>query len=140
MPRELARQSVRQEATGGHHRTLEVEVRQTDRTVRVTLSGILDQQGMEKLIGRVASRLPGRGCRIILDGSRLTHLDYRATATLVDWNRKLRMFRHQLYLQGWSDYLKAILLMEDWDQELVDRPATTSTLRLLAGARARPMP
>ena len=140
MTRELARQSVWQEATGSHLEILEVEVRNTDRTVRVALSGILDQQGVEKLIGRVAARLPGRGCRIILDGSGLSHLDYRATAALVTWNRKLRQFHHQLYLQNWSDYLKAILLMEDWDLELADRPATNSTLRLLAGARTSPMP
>ena len=140
MPRELARQSVRQEAAGSHPEILEVEVRQTDRTVRVTLSGILDRNGVEKVIGRVAPRLLGRGFRVVLDGSQLSHLDYRATAALVQWNRKLRQFRHQLFLQGWSDYLKAILLMEDWDSELDDRSETTSTLRLLAGARADTMP
>ncbi len=140
MPRELARQSARQEAAGSHLEILEVEVRQTDRTVRVTLSGILDRQGVEKIIGRVAPRLLGRGCRVVLDGTQLAHLDYRATASLVGWNRKLRQFNHQLFLQGWSHYLKAILLMEDWDSELSERPATSSTLRLLAGARINPMP
>ena len=124
MPRELARQSVRQEAAGSHPEILEVEVRQTDRTVRVTLSGILDREGSQKVIGRVAPRLMGRGCRVVLDGSQLSHLDYRATAALCSWNRKLRQFRHELFLQGWSDYLKAILLMDDWDGELSDRPAS----------------
>ena len=140
VPRELARQSVRQEAAGSHHEILEVEVRQTDRTVRVALSGILDRNGVEKVIGRVAPRLMGRGCRVVLDGSQLSHLDYRATEALVSWNRKLRQYRHELYLQNWSDYLKAILLMEDWADELSDHPAATATLRLLAGARVSPMP
>lgn len=140
MPRELARQSVRQEAAGSHPEILEVAVRQTDRTVRVTLSGILDQRGVEKMIGRVAPRLTGRGCRVVLDGSQLSHLDYRATDALVRWNRKLRQYRHQLFLLEWSPYLKAILLMEDWASELSDGPDTTATLRLLAGARVDPMP
>ena len=140
MPRELARQSVWQEATGSHLEILEVEVRQKDRTVRVALSGTLDKQGVENLISVIGSRLPGRGCRIVLDGSRLMHLDYRATASLVAWNRHLRQFRHQLYLQGWNSYLKAILMMEDWDRELADRAPVTSTLRLLAEARGNPMP
>lgn len=140
MSRELARQSVRQEAAGSHLEILEVDVRQTDRTVRATLSGILDRPGMEKLIARVTPRLPGRGTRIVLDGGRLTHLDYRATADLVRWNRKLRLFRHQLYLLNWSDYLKAILLMEDWDQELVGPSAAPANLGILAGPHARIMP
>lgn len=140
MPRELARQSVRQEAAGSHLEILEVDVRQTDRTVRATLSGILDRPGIEKLIARVTPRLPGRGSRIVLDGSRLTHLDYRATGDLVLWNRKLRLFRHQLYLQNWSDYLKAILLMEDWDQELVGPAAAPVTLGLLAGPHTTSRP
>ncbi len=137
MPRELTRQSVRQEAAGSH---LEIEVKHKERTVRVTLSGILDQQGVEKITARVAPRLLGRGCRVILDGSQLSHLDYRATRSLVQWNRKLRQFHHQLFLLGWSDYLKAILLMEDWDSELGEQPATSSTLRLLAAVHTDPMP
>ena len=140
MPRELARQSVRQEAAGSHLEILEVEVRQTDRTVRVALSGILDRQGVEKIISRVSPRLLGRGCRVVLDGSHLSHLDYRATDSLVRWNRKLRQFNHQLFLQSWSGYLKAILLMEDWNSELGDQPPTSSTLRLLAGTRIDTMP
>jgi len=140
MPRELARQSARQEAAGSHLEILEIEVRQTDRTVRVALSGILDRNGVERMISRVSPRLLGRGCRVILDGSRLVHLDYRATASLVGWNRRLRLFRHQLYLQGWSDYLKAILLMEDWSRELGGQPATSATLRLLAAGRIDTMP
>ncbi len=140
MPRELARQSVRQEAAGSHLETLEVEVRQTDRTVRVTLSGSLDRAGVRRLVSRVAPMLLGRGWRIILDGSRLSHLDYRATSSLVMWNRQLRQFRHQLYLHGWSDYLKAILVMEDWDSELVGGSDSSTVLRTLARAQGGVLP
>ena len=63
--------------------------------------------------------LLGRGCRVVLDGSGLTHMDYRSTRDLIRWNRNLRQFGHQLYLQCWNDYLKAILCMEDWERELV---------------------
>lgn len=152
MPRELARRSVqklsqqsslqygRQEAASRQRKTLEMDVGHTERTVRVTLSGILDRKGVEEMSAKVATRLAGRGYRVILDGSGLTHLDYRATASLLEWNRKIRRFRHQLYLLGWSDYLKAILVMEDWDLELGVRPAVSSTLRLLAEARTQPMP
>lgn len=137
MPRELTLQSGRQEAAG---RQMEITVKDRERTVWVSLSGILDQTGVDTLIGRVAPRLAGRGYRIVLDGSRLGHIDYRCTATLVKWNRKLRQFDHQLFLQDWSDYLKAILCMEDWDRELAGRSAHTSSLRLLQVAQADQMP
>jgi hypothetical protein len=115
MSRELTRQRARQEARGNH---LDIEVSSKDTTVRVSLSGLLDQAGLEKIIARVAPRLSARGCRVIIDGSGLSHMDYRTTRSLIRWNRNLRQFRHQLYLQNWNDYLKAILCMEDWDQEL----------------------
>ena len=140
MPRELTRQSVQQESTGSRLETLEVEVRQSDRTVRVTLSGVLDREGMRLLVQRVAPRLLGRGWRIILDGSRLAHLDFRATSSLLLWNRQLRQFRHQLFLHGWSDYLKAILVMEDWDSELVGAPGSSTLLRSLARRQAEVLP
>jgi hypothetical protein len=133
MPRELTRQLVRQEAAGSR---LEIEVRHRERAVWVSLSGILDRQGVERMISRVAPRLASRGCRIILDGKRLTHLDYRATQGLLKWNRKLRDHHHKLLLQGWNDYLKAILVMEDWDRELGSMPIGPSTWRLLGGAPA----
>jgi hypothetical protein len=133
MPRELTRQFVRQEAAGGR---LEIEIRHQHRAVWVALSGILDRQGVERMISRVAPRLAGRGCRIILDGKRLTHLDYRATHGLLIWYRKLRDHHHKLLLQGWNDYLKAILVMEDWDRELGSMPIGPSTWRLLGGAPA----
>jgi hypothetical protein len=120
MPRELTRQSARQEAAGNH---TEFEIRHGDRAVWVSLSGILDRDGVAEIIGRVAPRLTQRGFRIYLDGTNLTHLDFRATQGLLAWNRKLRDFHHTLYLRGWSDYLKAILVMEDWDRELGAVPA-----------------
>ena len=133
MPRESTRQFVRQDAAGSH---MEMEIGNRERAVWVALSGILDRQGVESMISRVAPRLARRGCRIILDGSRLTHLDYRATHSLLAWHRKLRDHHHQLFLHGWSDYLKAILVMEDWDRELGAMPAEPSTWRLLSGAPA----
>ncbi len=127
----------RQEAAGTH---TEIEIRQNDKVVWVTLSGILDRVGVERLISRVTLRLDRRGCRIVLDGSRLTHLDYRATGALIAWNRRLRAFHHQLYLHGWSDYLKAIVVMEDWDRELGATPAAMSAWRQPTGARSELMP
>jgi len=119
--RELTRQSARQEAA---RNCFELDVRQTDRTVRVTLSGILDDQGVARMVSLVAPRLISRGFKVIVDGSGLTHLDYRATASLVRWNKNLRTYHHQLFFSGWNDYLKAILIMEDWNSELDPRPLT----------------
>lgn len=133
MPRELTRQFDRQEAAGSH---MEIDIRHRERAVWVSLSGILDRQGVERMISRVAPRLARRGCRIILDGSRLAHLDYRATHGLLAWNRKLRDHRHQLFLHGWSEYLKAILVMEDWDRELGATPSEPSTWRPVGEAPA----
>jgi len=133
----MTRMPSRQEAAGTH---TEIEIRQNDKAVWVTLSGILDRVGVERLISRVTLRLDRRGCRIVLDGSRLTHLDYRATAALIDWNRRMRAFHHQLYLHGWSDYLKAIVVMEDWDRELGATPAAMTAWRQPTGARSELMP
>ncbi len=128
MPREMARQSAWQDSA---NTSLSIEVKQVDRTVRVTLSGIFDQPGMEELASKVAPRLQETGCRVILEGENLTHLDYRVTRQLIRWNRTLGQFRHQLFLQGWNDYLKAILCMEDWDGELAGRPTGDSHWRVL---------
>lgn len=115
MSRELTRRPTGMESGV---RRLEIEVSRADSVVRVALSGILDEQGLEMIIGRVAPLLTGRGQKVILDGARLAHMDYRSTRALLRWNRNLRQFSHTLYLKGWSDYLKAILCMEDWDREL----------------------
>ena len=133
MPRELTRQLERRTEAGTG---MEISVRHSERAVWVSLSGILDRHGVERLISRVAPRLARRGCRIILDGTRLTHLDYRATHGLLVWNRRLRDHHHHLFLHRWNDYLKAILVMEDWDRELGAMPTGPSSWRLLNGAPA----
>ncbi len=115
MPREWTPQSKRQEAHSSH---LDIEVSSKETTVRVALSGILDEEGLQRVTLQVAPLLLGLGYRVILDGSGLTHMDYRCTRALIRWNRNLRQFRHQLFLQSWSNYLKAIVCMEDWEREL----------------------
>jgi len=138
MPRELTRQFVRIKNAPARLDNLHIQVDCAERTVWVALSGILDCAGVEKLISRVAPQLVSRGCRIVLDGSRLTHLDFRATHGLIRWNRQLGDYHHQLFLKEWSDYLKAILVMEDWDRELGSTANETSAWRLLGrGAVAR---
>jgi len=132
-PRESTRLPGRQEAAGTH---TEIQIRQNDRAVWVTLSGLLDRAGVETLIARVTLRLDQRGRRIVLDGSGLVHLDYRATGLLIAWNRRLKAFHHQLYLHGWSDYLKAIVVMEDWDRELGAAPTVINGWHQSAGARS----
>jgi anti-anti-sigma regulatory factor len=119
---------------------MEIQVRRMDRAVWVSLSGILDRDGMTALANRVAPGLAGRGARVVLEGSGLTHMDYRATRSLVAWHRHLRRRGHALYLQGWSDYLKAILAMEDWDCDRSQVPAGLPTLRHLGSLAAVRMP
>ncbi len=140
MPREMARQFDYAESTPAHLDHLQIRVSQFERTVRVSLSGTLDCQGVEKMISLVMPQLLSRGCRIILDGSRLTHLDFRATHSMIRWNRRLREFNHQLYLKEWSDYLKAILVMEDWDRELGSTGSDPSAWRMLAGVATNSRP
>ena len=132
MPRELTRQPARQEAAGNG---TDFEIRHGDRAVWVSLSGTLDRHGVEDMIGRVAPRLTQRGFRIYLDGTDLVHLDFRATQGLLAWNRKLRDFHHTLYLKGWNDYLKAILVMEDWDRELGAVPPGPATWDFLGAPK-----
>lgn len=115
MPRESTRRFAGKE-TGANR--LEIEISRADMAVGVALSGVLDEEGLSRVIARVAPLLTGRGQRVILDGVRLKHMDYRSTRALIRWNRNLKQFGHTLYLKGWSDYLKAIICMEDWDREL----------------------
>jgi len=136
MPRETTLQAARQEAT---RNGMEIQVRQDERSVWVALSGILDRDGVAALASRVAPALAGRGCRVVLDGSGLGHMDYRATGDLVAWGRKLQAYRHQLYLQGWSDYLKAILIMGNWDAAADPAPGLP-TLRHLGSLAPVRMP
>ena len=115
MPRESTRRTAQ---LGIFESDLDFEIRQHGLTVWVALLGIVTKPKMERLIRRVAPRLGRRGYRIVLDGRQLCHLDYRAVRPMLEWNRTLRYFDHRLMLSGWSDYLKAILVMEDWDREL----------------------
>ena len=133
MPRELTRQSVGQEAANSR---LRIKVTIKERAVWVSLSGILDRRGVEGIIARVTPHLHDRGRRIVLQGDRLLHLDYRATRHLILWNRNLRQYGHRLFLQGWNEYLKAILCMEDWDRELDAPPAWPATWPSVCGVPA----
>jgi anti-anti-sigma regulatory factor len=137
MPREGTRQPARQEAARS---ALDVQIRHTERAVRVSLSGILDRDGVAALAARVAPGRVGRGVRIVLDGSGLIHMDYRATRSLIAWHRRLHRRGHALFLQGWSDYLKAILVMEDWDCDRSPAPTGLPTLRHLGSLAAVRMP
>ncbi len=87
-------------------------------TVRIHLAGILDRAGVQRLIRQSAPALDRRGLVVVLDGTRLRHLDYRCVAMLLRWRRTLRGYGHRLVLAGWNGYLTAILAMEDWDGEL----------------------
>ncbi len=103
-------------------------------TVRVHLAGILDRAGVQRLLRQIAAHLGQRHRHIVLDGSRLVHLDYRCVVLLVRWSRALRGLGHRLTLSGWNGYLTAILAMEDWDGELEDGYRRTAPARLAAGS------
>jgi len=90
------------------------------RTVRIHLAGILDRAGVQRMIRQVAAVIQERDLRIVLDGSRLRHLDYRCVDMLLRWHRNLRGYGHRLDLVGWNRYLIAILAIKDWDGELED--------------------
>lgn len=130
--RGVARQQVR---FGIQDSGLEFAIRQQGHTVWVTLSGILDRPQLARLVRRVTPLLEKRGRQVILDGRQLHHVDYRVVRPLIDWNRRLRAFDHRLLLSHWSDYLKAILCMEDWNRELNPGPLPTSAWRLLSKPR-----
>ena len=61
MPRELTRQFVPADITAANPDYLQIRVSQTERTVRVSLSGTLDRAGVAKLSMRVTPRLASRG-------------------------------------------------------------------------------
>lgn len=122
-PRETTRQSVRLEVLDGG---LEFEIRERGATVWVSLSGALDGERLAELKRRVRPCLQCRERRLVLDGRRLLHLDYRCVTALLAWNDDLRSFSHQLLLYGWSSYLRAILTVEDWSQQLSPGPLPLS--------------
>jgi hypothetical protein len=115
-------------------------VEHQERAVWVTLSGILDGEGLDRLIRRVGPDLARGGCRVVLEGKRLLHLDYRAVTILVRWQRRLRERGHRIWLANWSEYLQMILAMEDWQGELAPLRAYRSSWRRLTGARQTRLP
>ena len=68
MPRESTRPFVSGDHAPHHPDRLQIRIDQNERTVRVALSGILDREGVDRLVSRVAPRLVSRGCRVILEG------------------------------------------------------------------------
>jgi ABC-type transporter Mla MlaB component len=137
MPRESALPFV---DDGPEASALTFAVEQQNRVVWVTLSGILDRAGLARLVRRVAPGLAAPGSRIVLDGRRLAHVDFRAVRHLVRWQRHLGARRHRIELTGWSDYLRAILSMEDWQGELVSRGTYRSSWRVIEGVKQTRQP
>ncbi len=124
-PGEATRRSVRFEVLDGG---LDFEIRERDETVWVALSGVFDAARLAELKRRVSPVLRARGRRLVLDGRRLLHLDYRCVPALLAWHDSLRSFNHQLLLYGWNAYLRAILAVGDQAQRVSPGP-----LRLPAG-------
>jgi len=137
MPGESARRSA---AVPAGTSALTFVVEQQERTVWVTLSGILDREGLERLIRRVGPDLSVRGCRVVLEGRRLLHVDYRVVPTLVRWQRRLKGHGHRIWLSGWSEYLQVILSMEDWQGELAPLRVYRSSRSTLTGAQQTRQP
>jgi ABC-type transporter Mla MlaB component len=123
MPGEKAHQSPERLSRTG---VLDFTVSQHGRAVWVSLSGVLDRDGIDRLVRRVHPLLTGREAEVVLDGSRLLHVDYRAVRLLVQWHRSLKAFGHQLWLARWSRYLQAIVSLEDWAGELEVPPSPRS--------------
>jgi len=90
---------------------LDFEIREHDGDVRVVLSGSLDCKLLARIISATRPHLARRGRRIVLDGSGLAHLDYRAVDKLADWGQRLQAFGHTLLLDGWRPYLRTILIL-----------------------------
>ena len=137
MPREVTRQSVECRGPGSG---LDIDIRRLGLTVWVTLSGILDRPQLSCLMRRATPLLRKRGCTLVLDGRNLRHIDYRAVPALIEWNRQLSSFGHRLTLYRWSDYLKAILCVEDWQRELESAPVRSGIWSELARERQGPLP
>ena len=113
MPRESTRRSTAFEVLDGG---TSWELHEQGATAWVALSGVLDRDQLQRLIGRVRPLLRSRGRRVVLDARRLLHLDYRAVPALIAWNDALRAYSHELLLYGWNDYLRTILAVGDGGQ------------------------
>lgn len=90
---------------------LNFEIRTMGQELLISLTGALDADMLTLLQASVAPRLSQRGRRVVLDGSRLDHLDYRVVPRLLDWHVMLKSFQHELLLADWSNYHKTILLL-----------------------------
>jgi ABC-type transporter Mla MlaB component len=115
MPGEQAHQSPERLSRTG---VLDFTVSQQGRAVWVALSGVLDRDGIDRLVRRVHPLLQSRESIVVLDGARLLHVDYRAVRRLVQWHRSLHGYGHRLRLARWSRYLQVIVSLEDWGGEL----------------------
>ena len=78
------------------------------------------------------------------DALPLSHYRHHDARTMLMQENQLdfpaeRIVLHQ-GLHGWSDYLKAIVVMEDWDRELGAAPTAMTVWRQPAGARSDVMP
>ena len=110
MPRESTRRTPRLTLLEGGS-TFEIQERGS--VLRVALLGTLDRERLQGLRRRIAPHLVQRGRRIVLDGQRLRHVDYRVAADLRRWNEELKSFGHALFLGGWSPYLRTLLPLGD---------------------------
>jgi len=108
MPRETTRHQPHLQLLEGG---LDFEIREHGGDVRVVLSGNLDCDLLDHIIASTTPRLARRDRRVVLDGARLAHLDYRAVPALIEWGRHLRAYGHQLMIAGWRSYLRAILAL-----------------------------
>lgn len=110
MQREQTRQGPQLRLLDGG---LDFEIIDCDNSVRVALSGSFDSAQLNSIIKLIKPYLLQRSRKIILDGSRLEHVDFRVMNSLTVWNSKLRSFGHTLFLSTWSSRHKAILLIGD---------------------------
>jgi ABC-type transporter Mla MlaB component len=137
MPGESIQYSAADQIAGS---ALTFAVEQQDRLIWITLSGILDREGLHRLARRAGASLAAPGCRVVLDGRRLAHVDYRVVERLADWRRRLARQGQQLELIGWSDYLRAILAVADWRGELAPARTYWSSWRVISGAQRTRLP
>ena len=110
MPRELTRQEPQLRIVNGG---LDYEIIDCGNSVRVVLSGSFDLIQLGSVINKIKPHLIQRNRRLILDGSELSHVDYRIIGTLTSWNALLCSFGHKLLLANWSNLHKTILLVGD---------------------------
>jgi len=96
----MPRQGVARRTTnfGIYESGMDFEIRQNEAVCWVALSGILDRERLSQLVRRLRPLLVKRGRIVVLDGTHLCHIDYRAVRSMVEWSRSLRSFHHKLLL------------------------------------------